>query len=203
MLCGILSTKCRFKDRQTAVAATHQLKVGVTYVLSYCPLNPSTGWTASIFSSLFPAQCSEYFLIPHWPSEAVSRKPSSVRLSLIIRVTFSRCTCFKPILVSVNEIENWWTSTWRHYINTNRRTLLRVTVTTCITLWMWAFQYLRYLHINYINCWEKAFLITDQCAFLQTLTVFHIYVHIHVDVRTFFALHFVHHEATYLLLFQR
>jgi len=111
-LWGTLSALCRCEYRQTAVAATHQLKVGVSYLLSYCSLNPSTGWTASLLSSFFPAQCSDHFLITPLPSEAVSRKPSSVRLPLIISLTFSRCTYFEPVCVQVNEIETLCTSIW-------------------------------------------------------------------------------------------
>jgi hypothetical protein len=92
------------------VTATHQLKAGVLYLLSYGPLNPSTGWTASTLSSFFPAQCSHHFLITPLPSEAVSRKPSYVRLSLIISLTFSRCTYSVPVIVHVNEIETLYTS---------------------------------------------------------------------------------------------
>jgi hypothetical protein len=91
---------------------TNQLKVGISYLLFYGPLNPSTGWTASTVSSFFPAQCSLHFLITPLPSEAISRKPSYVRLSFIISLTFSRCTYSEPVIAHVNEIETLCISLW-------------------------------------------------------------------------------------------
>ena len=159
--------------------------------MSYCSLNPSPGWTASTLSSFFPAQCSDHFLITLLPSEAVSREPISVRLSLIISVTFSSCTYFEPVRVQVNEIQTYVRVCDPQAIN----------VTTCITIWMKTFQYLHYLHINYITVFRESFFHYWPMCVSSYIRCLHIYAHRHVDVRTLFSLRFVNHEATYFLLF--